>query len=120
MSLAFPLVLLLQLGLIRNGLLFDLMNAAVAVWALWLFRHELRHFKALALACAFSLGLLAAGFAGAGHLLQPGPCAWHGFNRVCSAAQQTLNDVHDQIVLLLHQHDVAADPGIAVAIRRRR
>jgi spermidine synthase len=41
-SLAFPLVLVPQLGLIRTGLLFGLMNAAMALWALWLFRHELR------------------------------------------------------------------------------
>jgi spermidine synthase len=37
-SLAFPLLLVPQLGLIRTGLLFGLMNAAVALWALWLFR----------------------------------------------------------------------------------
>ncbi|MDQ3058973.1 MAG: polyamine aminopropyltransferase [Pseudomonadota bacterium] len=64
-SLAFPLVLVPQLGLIRTGLLFGLMNAAVALWALWLFRDELRHFKAHALACALTLAVLAAGFAGA-------------------------------------------------------
>ena len=64
-SLAFPLVLVPQLGLIRTGLLFGLMNASVAVWALWLFRHELRHFKAHALACALVLLTLSAGFLGA-------------------------------------------------------
>jgi spermidine synthase len=41
-SLAFPLLLLPQLGLVRTGLLFGLLNSAVALWALWLFRHELR------------------------------------------------------------------------------
>ena len=50
-SVAFPLLLVPQLGLIRTGLLFGLMNAAVALWALWLFRHELRRFAAHALAC---------------------------------------------------------------------
>ncbi|MFC6281729.1 MULTISPECIES: polyamine aminopropyltransferase [Polaromonas] len=64
-SLAFPLVLVPQLGLIRTGLLFGLMNAAVAVWALWLFRHELRNFREHALACALTLGGLFAGFLGA-------------------------------------------------------
>ncbi|MDB5963617.1 MAG: polyamine aminopropyltransferase [Polaromonas sp.] len=64
-SLAFPLVLVPQLGLIRTGLLFGLMNAAVAVWALWLFRHELRHVRAHALACALTLLALALAFAGA-------------------------------------------------------
>jgi spermidine synthase len=67
-SLAFPLVLVPQLGLIRTGLLFGFMNAAVAVWALWLFRHELRHFKAHAVACALTLGVLMAGFFGAEHI----------------------------------------------------
>ncbi|MEO8248455.1 MAG: polyamine aminopropyltransferase [Burkholderiales bacterium] len=64
-SIAFPLVLVPRLGLIRTGLLFGLMNAAVAVWALWLFRHELRAFRAHALACAASLAVLALAFAGA-------------------------------------------------------
>ncbi len=64
-SVAFPLVLVPQLGLIRTGLLFGLMNAAVAVWALWLFRHELRQFAAHAFACVTTLGVLAAAFAGA-------------------------------------------------------
>ena len=41
-SLAFPLLLAPHLGLVRTGLLFGLMNALVALWALWLFRHELR------------------------------------------------------------------------------
>jgi spermidine synthase len=62
-SLAFPLVLVPQLGLIRTGLLFGLMNAAVALWALWLFRHELRQFKGHALACIATLGLLSVGMA---------------------------------------------------------
>ncbi|MEO6016390.1 MAG: polyamine aminopropyltransferase [Polaromonas sp.] len=67
-SLAFPLVLVPHLGLIRTGLLFGLMNAAVAVWALWLFRHELRHFGAHALACVLTLAALGAGFGGANQI----------------------------------------------------
>ncbi|MBK9439779.1 MAG: polyamine aminopropyltransferase [Comamonadaceae bacterium] len=67
-SLAFPLVLVPQLGLIRTGLLFGLMNAAVALWALWLFRHELRQFSAHATACVLTLGTLGAGMAGAEHI----------------------------------------------------
>ncbi len=67
-SVAFPLLLVPQLGLIRTGLLFGLMNAAVAVWALWLFRGELRQWAAHAAACAVVLGALGAGFAGADHI----------------------------------------------------
>ncbi|WP_088958492.1 polyamine aminopropyltransferase [Variovorax sp. HW608] len=61
-SIAFPLLLVPQLGMIRTGLLFGLMNAAVAVWALWLFRHELRRVGAHATACALVLLALAAAF----------------------------------------------------------
>ncbi|WP_312306913.1 polyamine aminopropyltransferase [Pulveribacter sp.] len=67
-SLAFPLLLVPQLGLVRTGLLFGFMNAAVAVWALWLFRHELRRLRAHALACAAVLAALGAGLAGAEHI----------------------------------------------------
>jgi spermidine synthase len=62
-SVAFPLWLVPQLGLIRTGLLFGLMNAAVAVWTLWLFRHELRRFGGHALACGLTLAVLLGGFA---------------------------------------------------------
>jgi spermidine synthase len=67
-SLAFPLVLVPHLGLIRTGLLFGLMNAAVALWALWLFRHELRQFGAHAVACVATLAALAAGMLAADHI----------------------------------------------------
>ena len=67
-SIAFPLILVPQLGLIRTGLLFGLLNAAVAVWALWMFRFELRQFKAHALACGATLAVLAAAFVGADHI----------------------------------------------------
>lgn len=67
-SIAFPLVLVPQLGLIRTGLLFGIMNAGVALWALWLFRHELRHLAAHTAACVLALVALLAAFAGADHI----------------------------------------------------
>ncbi len=67
-SVAFPLLLVPQLGLIRTGLLFGFLNAAVAFWALWVFRHELRRFGAHATACVLSVAALAAGFAAADHI----------------------------------------------------
>ncbi|HEY8357631.1 MAG TPA: polyamine aminopropyltransferase [Ramlibacter sp.] len=63
-SVAFPLLLVPQLGLIRTGLLFGLLNALVALWALWLFRHELRRFAGHAVACVLTIGALGAAFAG--------------------------------------------------------
>jgi spermidine synthase len=62
-SIAFPLVLVPRLGLVRTGLLFGLLNAAVALWALWLFRHELRRPLAHLAACVAVMGTLAGGFA---------------------------------------------------------
>ena len=67
-SMAFPLLLVPHLGLIRTGLLFGVMNAAVAVWAVWLFRHELRRVKAHVAACVMVLGILLAALAGAEHI----------------------------------------------------
>jgi spermidine synthase len=67
-SIAFPLLLVPQLGLLRTGAFFGLLNAAVAVWALWLFRAELRRVGAHALACAAVIAALAAAFLGADRL----------------------------------------------------
>ncbi|HZY17275.1 MAG TPA: polyamine aminopropyltransferase [Ramlibacter sp.] len=65
-SVAFPLVFVPQLGLVRTGFFFGLLNAGVAVWALWLFRHELRRFAGHAVACALTGAALVAGLAAAG------------------------------------------------------
>jgi spermidine synthase len=67
-SVAFPLLLVPQLGLIRTGLLFGLLNAGVAFWTLWVFRHELRRVRAHAVACVGTVLVLAAGFAAANHI----------------------------------------------------
>ncbi|MDP9044505.1 MAG: polyamine aminopropyltransferase [Pseudomonadota bacterium] len=64
-SIAFPLLLVPQLGLIRTGATFGLLNAAVAIWALWLFRGEVRRLGAHAAACAVTVAVLLAAFAGA-------------------------------------------------------
>ena len=63
-ALAFPLLLVPHLGLVRTGALFGLMNAAVAVWAWGLFRHQLRHPAGLALACAGTVAVLLGTLAG--------------------------------------------------------
>jgi spermidine synthase len=67
-AVAFPLLLVPHLGLIRTGLFFGLLNAAVAVWALFMFRSQLRQWSAHALACAGVVAALLAGMAGADHL----------------------------------------------------
>ena len=67
-ALAFPLLLVPQLGLIRTGVLFGLLNAGVAIWALWLFRAELRRFGAHAVACAGVVATLLVALLAAEHL----------------------------------------------------
>lgn len=67
-SILFPLLLAPQLGMVRTGLLFGLLNVAVALWALHLFRAQLPGRRWLALQSWTVCGLLLAGFAGAGQL----------------------------------------------------
>ncbi|MBK9625281.1 MAG: polyamine aminopropyltransferase [Rhodocyclaceae bacterium] len=65
-SLLFPLVLAPQLGLVRSALLFGLLNALVAVWALWLFRAQIGVQNLLRAQSLTVIVLLLAGFAYAG------------------------------------------------------
>jgi spermidine synthase len=62
-SLAFPLLLAPQLGLVRSGLMFGVLNALVAVWAVWLFRNDIVDKTWLKAQCAVVLVALVAGFA---------------------------------------------------------
>jgi len=64
-AVAFPLLLVPQLGLVRTGVLFGLLNAAVAVWALWLFRTDLLRWRSHAAACAAVVSVLVAALFGA-------------------------------------------------------
>ncbi|MFO1218397.1 MAG: polyamine aminopropyltransferase [Burkholderiaceae bacterium] len=64
-AVAFPLLLVPQLGLVRTGVFFGLLNAAVAVWALVLFRAQLRPLRAHVLACAGVVAVLVAAMVGA-------------------------------------------------------
>ena len=64
-SIAFPLLLVPQLGLIRTGVFFGLLNAGVAVWALWLFRGQLRQLPVHVASCALVVVALLAALAGA-------------------------------------------------------
>jgi spermidine synthase len=67
-ALAFPLLFVPHLGLVRTGVFFGLLNTAVAVWALFLFRSELRRWRAHAWACAAVVATLGAAMVGANEL----------------------------------------------------
>ncbi|MEW6777411.1 MAG: polyamine aminopropyltransferase [Bdellovibrionota bacterium] len=61
-SLLFPLVLVPHLGLVRSSFLFGILNVAVALWTLFLFREEIPFLRLLRGSAAAALALLAAGF----------------------------------------------------------
>jgi spermidine synthase len=67
-SVAFPMVLVPQLGLVRTGLMFGLLNALVALWALWVFRGQIRAWTSHLVAALAVIACLTAAFAGAEHV----------------------------------------------------
>ncbi len=67
-SILFPVLLVPHLGLVRSALLFGLLNVAVALWALWLFRSQLPALAWLRGQGFAALLALLAAFAGAGEL----------------------------------------------------
>ncbi len=85
-AVAFPLVLVPQLGLLRTGVFFGLLNAAVAVWALLLFRGEMRRWSAHALACAAVLAALGTAMAAASHVTTWAEDRFYGDHVVYSAS----------------------------------
>jgi len=66
--------------MIRTGIFFGLLNAGVALWALWLFRGELRRFGAHALACGLTIVLLGVAMAGANRVTSWAEDRFYGDN----------------------------------------
>jgi spermidine synthase len=60
-SLLFPLLLVPKLGLVRSALVFGMLNAAVALWSTFLFRHQLGRPQALRAGCIVVFGVLIGG-----------------------------------------------------------
>ena len=67
-SLAFPILLVPHLGLVRSAILFGLVNAAIALWSTFLFAKILPTRRALRAAAVTVLALLTAGMAAAGRI----------------------------------------------------
>ncbi|MBI5816260.1 MAG: polyamine aminopropyltransferase [Nitrospinae bacterium] len=68
-SILFPLALAPHLGLVRSAFMFGMINACVAMWALALFRDEIRMSRVLAAEGAGALALLLAGFVYSGSIM---------------------------------------------------
>lgn len=64
-SIVFPFVLVPELGLVRAALMFGLINAAVALWATFLFAAQLGRLRGLRAACVIVLLALGFGMTGA-------------------------------------------------------
>lgn len=60
-SLAFPILLVPKLGLVRSAMLFGLVNAAIALWSTYLFAPTLGARRALRVACAAVVAVLTLG-----------------------------------------------------------
>jgi spermidine synthase len=135
-SLIFPLLLAPHLGLVRTGLLFGLVNALVALWALWLFRAQLARRHGLTLAGAGSVALLVAGLAGAGQLTTLAE-GWIYADDIIHAETTPYQRLvvtrwHDDIRLFLNQnlqfssrdeyryHEALVHPGLASLPAARR
>lgn len=71
-SLLFPLVLAPQLGLVRTGFLFGMLNVAVAFWTLHAFRHELARTGGRVLRASCVMLVLVFGFALSDRMVQWG------------------------------------------------
>jgi spermidine synthase len=62
-SLLFPLVLAPQLGMVRTGFLFGMLNVGVAIWTLHVFKSELKNAFGRALRAGMVMMTLVTGFA---------------------------------------------------------
>jgi spermidine synthase len=67
-AVAFPLLLVPHLGLLRTGMFFGLLNAIVAAWTLFIFRAELRRWRWQVAATCAVIVLLTASMFGADRL----------------------------------------------------
>jgi spermidine synthase len=135
-SLVFPLLLAPHLGLVRSGLLFGLVNALVALWALHLFRDTLARRRLLHLAAWASVALLAGGIAAAGRITSLAE-GWLYADDIIHAETSPYQRIvvtrwHDDIRLFLNQnlqfssrdeyryHEALVHPGLAALPAARR
>jgi spermidine synthase len=67
-SLAFPLLFVPHLGLVRTAILLGLANAAVALWSTWILASRIRRTTPLRVRCVATIAVLTAGFAASDRL----------------------------------------------------
>jgi spermidine synthase len=135
-SVAFPLLFVPTMGLVRTGLFFGLLNAGVALLALLLFRHQLPNFRLHLAACLAVLATLAGAFAGAEHITRWGEDRFYGDTIVYSASSPyqriVLTRAHGEYRLFLNgnlqfhtrdeyrYHEALVHPALAAHAAPRR
>ena len=77
-SLAFPLLFVPRLGLVRTALLLGLLNAFVALWSTWIFEARLVSPRALRAKCVAVVAILAACVAGSERLVLASEAGFYG------------------------------------------
>lgn len=100
-SLAFPLLLAPHLGLVRTGILFGILNAAVALWATWVFRAHLPRLTPLVTQCVLVLMLLIGGLIGAGRFTN-----WAEQQMYADKILFTRNTAYQRIVITRWRSDI--------------
>lgn len=69
-SILFPLVLVPKLGLLRTGFFFGLMNAGIAMWAIYQFRDQLKNTRFLRTPAILVIAALIGGFIWSGSIMK--------------------------------------------------
>jgi spermidine synthase len=85
-SVLFPLVLAPHLGLVRSGFLFGMLNVAVAIWTIHVFRTELANVGGRILRASSVMIVLICGFAASDRLVQWGEHGMFGDEVVYSTS----------------------------------
>ncbi|MCL2779245.1 MAG: polyamine aminopropyltransferase [Polyangiaceae bacterium] len=135
-SLLFPIFLAPHLGMLRTGLLFGVLNAIVAFYALQLFGKERRGLRGLYAMTIGCLGLLLGGFAVAGKVSDIAE-SWLYADTIIHAESSPYQRIvvtrwHDDVRLFLNQnlqfssrdeyryHEALVHPGLAALPRARK
>ncbi|MES2205950.1 MAG: polyamine aminopropyltransferase [Pseudomonadota bacterium] len=100
-SLLFPLVLAPQLGLTRTGFLFGMLNVAVGLWTIFVFRSELANVRARFLRACTVMALLVFGFAWSDKMVYLGEHALFGDEIIFST-----NSPYQRLVITRWKNDL--------------
>ncbi|PYT30060.1 MAG: polyamine aminopropyltransferase [Acidobacteria bacterium] len=107
-SLLFPILLVPKLGMVRSAVLFGMINAAVALWSMFLFREQLGARVLLRAASVLVLATLGVGMAGAERITEAADNSLYAdeviFARDTRYQRLVLTKWKDDVRLFLNAH----------------